>query len=131
MAVGTVTITHTRQGSIRTLAAACVASSTDGSFPATVLPAFEGRLLDLIVNPGATAPQALYDLTVIDQYGHDVLEGLGANLSATVTSKAPIVYSGTGLHPAIDEGDVLTLTLVNNNVNSAIVDVAITYALGA
>lgn len=130
MAVGTVTFEHATVGNIRAITATCTASSTDGSFPATVMPVFEGRLLDLAVNPGAVAPQAAYDLVINDQNGHDVLEGLGGNLSATVTSKAPIVYSGTGLHPAIDESDVLTLTLTGNNVNSATTVVVVSYALG-
>lgn len=131
MAVGTVTITHTTIGNIRKIACACVASADAATFPSTVLPAFEGRLLDLVVNPGAVAPQAAYDLVVTDQNGHDVLENLGANLSATDTSKAPIVYAGTGLHPSVDECDVLTLAITGNNVNSATTQVELTYALGA
>lgn len=131
MAVGTVTVTHTTIGNIRRISCACVASADAATFPDTVLPSFEGRLLDLVVNPGAVAPQAAYDVVVNDQNGHDVLEALGGNLSATVTSKAPIVYSGTGLHPSIDECDVLTLSISGNNVNSAATVVEITYALGA
>lgn len=130
MAVGTVTTTHTRVGNIRTVSCAVVASSTDGSVPATALPVFEGRLLALITSPGSTNPTANYDITLVDQYGHDVLEGVGANRSASAKEKVPIVYSGTGLNPPVDELDTLTLTIANNSVNSAGVTVAVLYALG-
>lgn len=95
------------------------------------LPAFEGRLLDLVTNPGTPAPQASYDITLVDQHGHDRLEGVGANRSATATEMVPIVYSGTSLHTTVDEGDVLVLTFANNNVTGAELTVLLYYALGA
>lgn len=127
---GTITVTHSVTGNVRKIIATCVADAADGSFPATALPAFEGRLTDLVVNPGATSPTAAYDLTVVDQNGHDVLEGAGANLSASATSKSAIVYAATAIHPKIDETDTLTLTLANNSVNSAQVAIELTYVTG-
>jgi hypothetical protein len=132
MAVGTVTLSaHAKVGNVRTITYAVVASATDGSIPTKVLPAFEGRLLALGTTPGATQPTTLYDITLLDQYGHDVLEGVGANRSASAAEKVPIVYSGTGTHPPIDEADTLTLTFANNSVNSAALTVVLYYALGA
>lgn len=131
MAIGTVTVTQKKVGQIRQVIAAIVASSTDGSVPDTVLPAFEGRLLALATAPGVTNPTANYDLTVVDQFGRDVLEGVGANRSASATEKVPIVYSGTGTFPPVDEGDVLTLKTANNSVNSALVTVTLYYGLGS
>lgn len=130
MAVGTVTVTQRRVGNIRQVIAAIVASASDGSVPDTVLPAFEGRLLALATAPGTTNPTANYDLTCLDQFGRDVLEGVGANRSASATEKVPIVYSGTGTFPPVDEGDTLTLKLANNSVNSAGLVVTLYYALG-
>ncbi len=130
MAVGTVTLTQRRVGQIRQVIAAIVANTADGTVPDTVLPAFEGRLLALGTAPGVTNPTANYDLTVIDQFGRDVLEGVGANRSASATEKVPIVYSGTGLCPPVDESDTLTLKLANNSVNTALVTVTLYYALG-
>lgn len=52
MAVGTVTFAQSADGTVRTITATCTASSTDGTFPATALPAFEGRLKTIRTNPG-------------------------------------------------------------------------------
>lgn len=130
MSVGTVTVTQARVGNVRKVIAVVVASSSDGSVPDTVLPAFEGALLAIATTPGVTNPTALYDITVVDQYGHDVLEGVGANRSASAAEKVPVVYSGTGTHPPVDEADTLTLKIANNSVNSALVTVALYYRLG-
>lgn len=130
MAVGTVTVTHVKVGNIRKVVCAVVASATDGSVPDTALPAFEGRLLAISTTPGVTNPTANYDITVVDQYGHDVLEGVGANRSASAAEKAQVVYSGTGTHPPVDDADTLTLKIANNSVNSALITVALYYALG-
>lgn len=127
---GTVTLTHYTIGNIRKVVATCVADAADGSFPATALPAIEGRILALATNPGATAPQDNYDVTLPNQHGYDVLQGLGANRHTSTTQQVPILYSGTGTHPAVDESDTLTLTIAGNNVNSAITVIEICYALG-
>lgn len=128
---GTVTLQHLQIGNVRKIIATCVADAADATFPATALPAIEGRLLALATNPGATAPQDNYDITLVDQHGHDVLEGVGANRHTTTTQKVAVVFSGTAVHPVVDESDTLTLTLAGNNVNSAITVVEIYYALGA
>jgi len=127
---GTVTLAHAQIGHIRKVVATCVADAADGSFPATVLPAIEGRILALVTNPGATAPQANYDLVVTNQHGYDVLQGLGANRHTSTTETVPILFTDTGTHPCVDEGDTLTLAITNNNVNSAQTVVEIYYALG-
>lgn len=129
---GTVTLTaHNKIGNIRSLVYTCTADAADASFPATVLPAIEGRLLDLVTNPGATQPTDNYDVTLVDQHGHDCLEGVGADRDTANTEKVAIVYSGTGTHPTVDEPDTLTLTIANNAVNSAVTVIQIYYGLGA
>ncbi len=126
------TETHYPVGNIRKLVFDCTADSGDGSFDDyTVTTKFEGRLLDLETNPGGTAPDDNYDITLEDGGGHDVLEGVGANRHTTTTQKVAIVYSGTGTHPTVDESDTLTLKIANNSVNSATTSIAIYYALGA
>lgn len=133
---GTVTLTaHNKIGNIRSLVYTCVADAAAATYPDKVLPAIEGRLLDLVTNPGATAPTDHYDVTVEDQHGHDVLEGVGANRDGaapggSTTEKVPIVYSGTGTHPTVDEADTLTLKIAGNAVNSAETVIQIYYALG-
>jgi hypothetical protein len=125
---GTITTTHYGLGAqVRRLAFACTADAADGSFPDTVIPKIEGRLLALVTNPGATAPTALYDITLADVDGADRLQGVGANRSATATEQAPIVYTGTSVHPPVDADETLTLNIDNNTVNSATIDITIFY----
>lgn len=128
---GTVAITHASLGHVRKVFAACTADAADGSFPATAIPSFEGRLLAIVTNPGAVAPQDNYDVTLVNQHGYDVLQGLGANRDTTNTEQVPILYLGTSTHPAVAYSDVLTLTIAGNNVNSAITQIELYYALGA
>jgi hypothetical protein len=127
---GTVTLAHYEIGSVRKVVATIVADAADATVPDTELPAIEGRLLALVTNPGATAPTDNYDLTIEDQHGHDVLEGVGANRSTSATQKVPVVYSGTAVHPVVDEADTLTLKIANNAVNSAEIVVELYYSLG-
>ena len=128
---GTVTQVHNKIGNIRTIVFTCTADAAAATFPATAITdKIEGRLLDLATNPGATAPTANYDITLVDQHGHDVLESVGLNRHTTTTEKVAVVYSGTGTHPTVDDSDTLTLTIANNAVNSAITVVTLYYALG-
>jgi hypothetical protein len=123
--------THYPLGNIRKLVFTCTADASDGSFDdVTVATIFEGRLLDLETNPGATAPTDNYDITIEDDGGHDVLEGVGGNRHTTTTQKVPVVYNGTGTHPTVDDSDTLTLKIANNSVNSAITVITLYYALG-
>jgi len=98
----------------------CTADASDGSFPATTISAnIKGRLLQIATNPGATAPQDNYDITITDADGIDVLQGVGANRDTSNSEVAAIVYA-TSLNPVIAETDTLTLNITGNNVNSAI-----------
>ena len=123
---------HYKLGHIHKLQLTCTMDSTDGSYDDfTLTEKFEGRLLDLITNPsGTTAPQDNYSITLKDQHGHDVLEGVGATRDTADTEKAPIVYAGTAIHPYVDDSDVLILDIIGNNVNSAITVIEIYYSLG-
>lgn len=127
MAVGTITFAQSSDGTIRTITATCTASSTDGSFPATALPAFEGRLQTIRTNPGSPAPTTLYDFTLVDGDGLDRAQGVGANRHTTNSEEALVVYTTTGEHPPVDINETLTLTIVNNSVNSAVTVITFTY----
>ena len=65
---GTVVLTaHNALGNIRSLVYTCTADAADATFPDdTELPKFEGRLLDLVTNPGAVQPQANYAIALVD-----------------------------------------------------------------
>ena len=128
---GTVLQTSSLAGNIRRLTFTCTADAAAATFPDTaVTEKIEGRLLKLVTTPGAVHPTNLYDITLVDQHGHDVLEGVGADRATTTTEEVPIVYSGTGTHPCVDESDTLTLKIANNAVNSAVTVVDVYYALG-
>jgi hypothetical protein len=117
---GTVTQTHTKRGPVGVVTLSWTADAADGSVPNTDLAVkISGKLLALETTPGATAPTDLYDITLTDSDGHDVLEGVGANRSATTTEKAAVVFSGTSVHPPVSAEDTLTFKLSGNSVNSA------------
>lgn len=125
---GTVTFSHDEKGTFRRIVATCTADAADATFPATALPAFEGRILALRTNPGAVAPQDNYDITLPDGDAIDRLQGVGANRHTTNSQEVAVVYSGTAIHPVVTIDETLTLTLAGNNVNSAVTVVTIVYA---
>ena len=118
---GTVTFAHRQVGNVGKIVATCVGDASDGSFPATHLPAFAGRLVALRTNPGATAPTANYDIALTDQNGLDRLQGVGQNRHTSNSEEASVVYSTTAIHPVCAFDDVLTLAITGNSVASAVV----------
>ena len=127
---GTVAIEHYQLGNIRRLQITATADAADASFPATALPRFQGRLLALHTNPGATAPTDNYNITLIDGDGMDRLQGVGANRDTANSEQVPVVYTSTSVNPPVSIDETLTFTIANNAVNSAIVVANLYYALG-
>lgn len=126
---GTITVTHSEPvKSVGHIRFACTADASTGSFPSTAVPAFEGWLLALHTDPGATAPTTLYDIAANDGLGLDRLQGVGANRSASASEQVPVIYSGTAIHPPVKWGDGLTLAITNNSVNSALVTIDLYYS---
>lgn len=122
-----VTQTHVTRGPIG-LVILDVTAHTDGSVTSVALtPKISGRLLALETNPGSTAPQDDYDITITDADGHDVLQGVGANRDTANTEKVSIVFSGTAIHPPVSVADTLTLNVANNNVNGATTRIKLYY----
>ena len=96
----------------------CTADSSDGSYPATTVSTdIKGRLLQIVTDPQSTAPQDNYDITVTDSVGADLLLGVGANRDTSNTEVA--IVESNGANSVVAETDTLTLTITNNNVNSA------------
>ena len=58
-------------------------SASDGTGTGTTTYAYTGKLTRAAFDPdgGGTQPSDLYDITITDSDGFDVLNGLGANLS--------------------------------------------------
>ena len=67
----------------------------------------------IVPDGGGTAPTALYDVVLNDVEGVDILNGKGANLSATVTTSVSPAFTGGNL--AFDD----QLDLVVSNAGNA------------
>ena len=120
-AVGTVTLTSAdivEGQDVEIYTYTMTADASDGSFPATATYPINGWIIRVETNPGSTAPTALYDITLTDQDGLDVMNDALANRSATATEHvlAPQPYVRGGV----------TITPTNNSVNSAVVVLRIT-----
>ena len=131
---GTVTqATTTLVDHVKVVTLTCTADASDGSYPATALTGVPnnekgGRLLQIATDPGATAPQANYDIALTEGGGADLLLGVGANRH-TSNSEVAIIESN-GAHPVYAGTDTLTLALTNNNVNSALVTIKLYFTEG-
>jgi hypothetical protein len=92
---------------------------TDGTFTDYTIPGgkVKGVLERLVVDPGATAPTNLYDVTIVDEDGVDVLGGGGANL-LTATTEEKAVPLGT--YHLRTLANVLKLQIANNSQNGAL-----------
>ena len=118
---------------VKVVTLTCTADDSDGSYPATALsniPHGEigGRLLQIATDPGSTAPQSNYDVTVTEAGGADLLLGVGANRHTSSSEVAIIESNGAS---AVYAGtDTLTLNIANNNVNSAGITIKIYYTEG-
>ena len=118
---------------VKVITLTCTADDSDGSYPATALsniPHGEigGRLLQIATDPGSTAPQSNYDVTVTEAGGADLLLGVGANRH-TSSSEVAVVESN-GAYAVYAGTDTLTLNITNNNVNSAGITIKIYYTEG-
>ena len=91
--------------------------SGDGSFVAAALDQpIDGFLVRLVTVPnGATPPDDNYDVTICDEAGVDVLQGVGVNRSNVDVEDRQILYLGTNQNfPPIAPSDKLTLHLAGN-----------------
>jgi hypothetical protein len=113
------------KGNMIMLKFACTAAA-DGSFTPKVSSfATGGYLTRVIIDPGAVAPQASWDLVITDSTGVDLLGGKGLDQSATVTVETPPYYSSASLYGDKPFCGPLTLTITANNVNGALIDIYI------
>ena len=129
MAASSVTETHRGLGNLKKVEFAVTFSSVDGSFTDyTILSKFEGFLLSIETNPGGTAPTNLYDITIEDAEGLDVLMSAGLN-RATATTEIASIPLGTYHHPTVDSEQVLTMKIANQSVNSATTKVILVYSM--
>ena len=89
---GTVTKTEKSWGSMKRVKFACT-SSSGGAADATTTEVYDGLIVLVCTDPGATAPSDNWDLVLQDADGVDLLAGQGANRS---TSATQYISSGMG-----------------------------------
>lgn len=90
-------------------------STTTGALQVDTAGPIFGMLHAVETDPGVTSPTANWDLTVEDDHGLDVLQGEGANRSATTTEiELPaITNAGTTRYGPVPLGSVLTFKVLN------------------
>ena len=97
---------------------------TNGAFTtATTRWAVDGYVFMVIINPGATAPDAGYDITLLDSDGMDIMGGQLTDLSTSVTAQF-IPKIGSVYGTRFVRGP-LTVTIGDNTANGAIGEIII------
>lgn len=112
---------------LKILTFAWVGDAGGGTVPATntnteITKAIQGHSVYMVVTiPGSgVAPTNLYDITLKDGDGLDTMGGTLADRSATVTELAlPKLESVSPIYGKRPVNGVITLTITNQNVNSA------------
>ena len=112
-----VTVTYRKHGSTR-IAVIDWVSASDGSATGTV--GLDGQILKFVTNPGSPAPTDNYDITLVDEDGIDVAEGLLANRDTSNSEEVypfkEVTLAGTGTDRAalpLYHGGPVTFTLAN------------------
>ena len=75
MAGSSMTFTEITHGTVKKIKAEWVSDSVTGAVSGTTAQVYSGRFLGLITDPGATAPDDNYTLTVTDNDAVDLLLG--------------------------------------------------------
>lgn len=101
-------------------------SATDGT-ATLAIPNMNGWLIKVTTDPGATAPTANYDITLVDALSADAAESLLINRSATATetvytfvsgAPTPVFLAGTHTFTVANAGDakdfVCTMYMVDH-----------------
>lgn len=117
VAAGSCTATTVTRQNVSTITYVCTGDASTGSYPTKVSDAaVRGWVVLVDTVPGSTQPTTLYDITLSNGDGIDVMAGKLADRSATLAERA--YPSGA----AWVDG-TLTLAITNNSVASARVTV--------
>ena len=132
MGASVITQTFYNLGNIRKVAFDCTANSSAGTFTSVALTqSIEGRLLQIVTNPGSPAPDANWDITLLNQHSVDMLLSCGLNRHTSTSEVANIVYDVDGsAHPYVTKDDTLTLAISGTTNNSAKTVIELYYGLG-
>ena len=95
-------------------------AGTTLAMSADVLKKVNGMAIELAVtNPGATAPTASYDITLVDADGVDAMGGALIDRNKDNSEQATPAIIATVYQARRIDG-ILTFTLANNSVNNAL-----------
>lgn len=109
--VGSIIISHQNHRTIRRLTFDWL-SDAAGAVSGLLSPDVSGKLMCVVFTPdgGGTQPTDLYDVTLVDEDGFDVLQGKGANLSnVNASNVVPLVGDGTTTNQRVALDGVLEL----------------------
>jgi hypothetical protein len=116
---GTCTVSYANVNSeVSTITWTWTASIDNATVPSTASGAVKGWVFMATTDPGATAPQALYDIVLNDSDSVDIFGAELNDRSATVSQHAVPKIGSSYYGPRFVNG-TLTMILTNNNVNSA------------
>lgn len=122
-AAGTVTdagkLKYSKNVSVLTYSWTADASAATVPATASTIP-IDGYVFMVVTNPGATAPTTLYDITLTDSDGVDIMGGELADRHTSNSEQAfPLMSGSTDFFGGRFVAGVLTLNVTNNSVNSA------------
>ncbi len=100
-------VTYGGSNKLRRITVDWVSSSGDATQSIEV----DGVIVRLITDPGGTAPDPNYDVTVVDEFGLDLLDGQGADRH-TSTTEAVSLAGGLATSHVYHQG-TCTVTIAN------------------
>jgi len=84
------------ESGVRLLQISYTTHASAGTFTCALNSDITGWLMKVQTDPGATAPTTLYDITITDDNGEDVMAGALADRSATVTESVRVTVENYG-----------------------------------
>lgn len=100
---------------------------TDGSYTSFSTGSVSGVILGVLTDPGSTAPQDNYDITLKNSYGLDVMGGSLADRDTADTEYIQPYNATQNTYMSMPNHGALTLAISGNNVNGATGKVVIYY----
>ena len=117
---------HSALGGIHKLEISWTAH-TDGTYTSFPTRAINGVIMGVLTDPGSTAPQTLYDITLKNTYGLDIMGGALADRSATVTEYIEPYNATQNTYRSMPNHGALTLAISNIVTNAGTGKVVIYY----
>ena len=98
----------------------CTLTFASGSQSATTAHSYYGFVTQAYLDHGGTAPTNLYDLVITDEYGVDVLNGKGVNITSSTDT---FTYTQADLDNGMACSGQLTFSGTNGGSSSGVVEI--------